>query len=145
MYKEHANRISLYVLHVLSNILTDFTRLQNGKKITPDIRYKVVEEDNLYTLLIIETVPEDSGTYECVAINSIGEARCQAECLIQPLTAAPGKGKTTLTSQEAQHAKPTIVEPMKALIIKEGQPAVFKCRISGKERKFHFLSPGMPL
>jgi titin len=45
---------------------------QNGKKITPDIRYKTLEEDNTNTLLIIETVPEDSGQYECVAINSAG-------------------------------------------------------------------------
>lgn len=46
--------------------------LQNGKKITPDIRYKTLEEDNTFTLLIIETVPGDSGQYECVAINSAG-------------------------------------------------------------------------
>lgn len=123
--------MSWKTLDQYSNILCS----QNKKKITPDIRYKIVEEDNLYTLLIIETVPEDSGTYECVAINSIGEARCEAQCLVQPLVAAPGKAKTTLTSQEAQQARPAIIEPMKALIIKEGQPAIFKCRISGKERK----------
>lgn len=107
--------------------------LQNKKKITPDIRYKMVEEDNLYTLLIIETVPEDSGTYECVAINNFGEARCEGECLVQP-TSAPTKGKTE-TSQQQQ--APGIVEPLKGLIIKEGQPAVFKCKISGKAREYY--------
>lgn len=49
--------------------------LKNGKKITPDIRYKTLEEDEIYTLLILEVVPDDSGKYECVAINSAGEAR----------------------------------------------------------------------
>lgn len=80
--------------------------------------------------MIIETVPEDSGTYECVAINNSGEARCEAECLIQP-TSAPSKTKTESTPQQQA---PGIIEPLKGLIIKEGQPAVFKCRISGKAR-----------
>lgn len=103
---------------------------QNGKKITPDIRYKIVEEDNLFTLLIIETVPEDSGTYECVAMNNSGEARCEAECLIQP-TSTPSKTKQESTPQQQA---PGIIEPLKGLIIKEGQPALFKCKISGKAR-----------
>lgn len=110
--------------------------MQNGKKISSDIRYKVVEEDNLYTLLIIETVPEDSGTYECVAINNAGEARCEAECTIQPTSTAASKTKTQTQAQTAQQQAPSIVEPLKGLVMKEGQPAVFKCKISGKPRKY---------
>lgn len=82
-------------------------------------------------MLIIETVPEDSGTYECVAINNAGEARCEAECTIQPISTASTKTKAQTTQQQA----PGIVEPLKGLVMKEGQPAVFKCKISGKPRK----------
>lgn len=82
--------------------------------------------------MIIETVPEDSGTYECVAINSFGEARCEAECVVQSTTVP---SKTKVESSQPQQQAPGIVEPLKGLIIKESQPAVFKCRISGKARK----------
>jgi hypothetical protein len=47
--------------------------LKDGKKITPNIKYKMLEEDSVFTLLVIETYQEDSGKYECVAINGGGE------------------------------------------------------------------------
>ena len=102
---------------------------QNGKKITPDIRYKTLEEDNTYTLLIIETVPEDSGQYECVAINSAGEARCEAECIVQAATTTPGPKQSPSTPSELA---PTVVQPLADQTVREGQPVVFKCKISGR-------------
>lgn len=57
--------------------------MQNGKKIVQDITHKTVEEGDQYTLLILEAAPEDAGNYECVAINKIGEARCQATIQVQ--------------------------------------------------------------
>ncbi|XP_054275488.1 titin isoform X3 [Macrosteles quadrilineatus] len=103
--------------------------LKNGKKITPDIRYKTLEEDNTFTLLIIETVPGDSGQYECVAINSAGEARCEAECLVTaPSSPAPSKAAKAPTADQA----PTVIQPLTDQSIKEGQPVLFRCKISGK-------------
>ncbi|CAH0765342.1 unnamed protein product [Bemisia tabaci] len=102
--------------------------LKNGKKISSDIRYKTIEEDNLYTLLIIETVPEDSGTYECVAINKAGEARCEAECLIQtPVSNASKFAQSKPSPQQA----PAVLEPLADQTMKEGQPVKFRCKISG--------------
>lgn len=103
--------------------------LKNGKKIQPDIRYKTLEEDEIYTLLIIEVVPEDSGKYECVAINSGGEARCDAECVI---TAPSSSQKPSKPSTPGTDAPPKMIEPLQGIIIKEGQSAAFKCKISGK-------------
>lgn len=103
--------------------------LKNGKKITPDIRYKTLEEDEVYTLLIIETVPEDSAKYECVAINSAGEARCEAECIIQaPSTPSKPSKPTTPGTEKA----PAIVEPLKDQTIREGQAVTFRCKITAK-------------
>ncbi|EEB18956.1 conserved hypothetical protein [Pediculus humanus corporis] len=104
--------------------------LKDGQKVLPDIRFKVLEEDNTYTLLIIEAAPEDSGTYECVAINSSGEARCEAECVVQ----APASRKTPLKTPPSPgvERKPTLMEQLKSQIVKEGQSVSFRCKISGR-------------
>ncbi|XP_018334860.1 titin [Agrilus planipennis] len=103
--------------------------LKNGRKITPDIRYKTLEEDDLNTLLIIEVVPEDSGKYECVAVNDSGEARCEAECIVQsPSTGA----KPSKPASPGAEKPPVLVEPLRDQTIKEGQPAAFRCKITGK-------------
>lgn len=103
--------------------------LKNGKKIQPDIRYKTLEEDEMYTLLIIEVVPEDSGKYECVAINSAGEARCEGECLVQAPTSPTKQAKPTTPGAEKA---PTVIEPLKDQTIREGQAVAFRCKISAK-------------
>lgn len=104
--------------------------LKDGKKVMPDIRFKTLEEDNTYTLLIIEALPEDSGLYECVAMNSSGEARCDAECVVQ----APASRKTPQKTPASPGAeqKPTLVEPLKSQSVKEGQSVAFRCKISGR-------------
>ena len=112
----------------------DIYWLKNGRKISSDIRYKILEEDDMHTLIIIETLPEDSGIYECVAINSAGEGRCEAECLVEvaPTSAVPAspdsvKGKTSA---------PKIVLAIKEQHVLEGQPAIFRCRVSGNPGNF---------
>lgn len=102
--------------------------LKNGKKITPNIKYKVLEEDNNYTLLIIEAYQEDCGKYECVAMNSAGEARCDATCNVESPT-SPNKDKPTTPGAEKS---PAIVEPLKDQSVPEGQTVDFKTRVSGK-------------
>jgi len=95
----------------------------------PDIRHKVVEEDNQYTLLIIETFPADSGRYECVAINSAGEARCEAECFVQGKPGAPKKDAAKPAPAPAKDDKPTLVEPLTDLTVNEGGHVLFQCKI----------------
>ncbi|CAH1976506.1 unnamed protein product [Acanthoscelides obtectus] len=103
--------------------------LKNGKKITPDIKYKILEEDEMYTLLILEVAPEDSGKYECVAMNNGGEARCEAECIVQGPTTPQRPSKPTTPGTEKA---PTLVEPLKDQTIREGQSVVFRCKVTGK-------------
>lgn len=88
-----------------------------------------MEEDNLYTLLILEATPQDNGRYECVAINGAGEARCDAECVVQPAGKAPAKpGKQAPADQSG---KPNVVEPLTDQTVREGQPVEFRCKITG--------------
>lgn len=102
---------------------------QNGKKISPDIRYKTLEEDNTYTLLILESVVEDTGKYECVAINKAGEARCEAECSVRQPQSPTKAAKPSSTDIEKA---PTVLQPLKDQTIKEGTSVAFSCRIGGK-------------
>jgi len=113
---------------------------QNGKKITSDIRYKTLEEDNMYTLLIIEAFAEDTGKYECVAINSAGEARCDAQLLVQqPSPATPSKTQPSKPATPGTEQAPSVVEPLKGQVIREGQAVAFRCKISGRPGEQSFL------
>lgn len=102
--------------------------LSNGKKVAANMKYKILEEDNLYTLLIIEASPEDVGKYECVAMNSAGEARCEADCIVQT-TAKPQSSKPSTPGTEKI---PTIAEPLKNQSVLEGSSVIFKTRVVGK-------------
>ncbi|XP_035789232.1 titin-like isoform X6 [Anopheles albimanus] len=102
--------------------------LKNGQKIAPNIKYKTLEEDNNYTLLIIEAYAEDGAKYECVAINSAGEARCDAVCNVDtPVTPIIEKPATPGTERP-----PTLVEPLKDKTVPEGQSVEFRTRVTGK-------------
>lgn len=122
----------------------DIYWLKNGRKISSDIRYKILEEDDVHTLIIIETLPEDSGAYECVAINSAGEGRCEAQCNVESSPSSGAAGiKTTGSGPSSPEAKssvgplggkataPRFSLPIAAQNVSEGQPAVFRCRTAG--------------
>ncbi|KMY97015.1 uncharacterized protein Dsimw501_GD13415, isoform H [Drosophila simulans] len=100
--------------------------LKNGMKIQPSIKFKMLEEDSVHTLLIIEPFAEDSGRYECVAVNAAGEARCDGDCIVQ----SPSKPEkpTTPGSEKAPH----IVEQLKSQSVEEGSKVIFRCRVDGK-------------
>lgn len=102
--------------------------LKNGKKVQPDIRNKILEEDGTYTLLILEAFTQDSGKYECVAINSAGEARCDAECVVN----APATKDKPKPQTKAAISPPEIIEPLKDKVVTEGQAIEFSCKIVGK-------------
>uniref|UniRef100_A0A1I8N5F2 Ig-like domain-containing protein n=2 Tax=Musca domestica TaxID=7370 RepID=A0A1I8N5F2_MUSDO len=100
--------------------------IKNGMKLQPSIKFKMLEEDNIHTLLIIEPTAEDTGRYECVAVNAAGEARCDADCVVQS-SAKPEK-PTTPGVEKAPH----IVEQLKSQSVEEGSKVIFRCRIEGK-------------
>lgn len=102
--------------------------LKNGKKVQPDIKNKILEEDGTFTLLILEAYPQDSGKYECVAINSAGEARCDAECVVS----APATKDKPKPQTKTANSPPEIIEPLKDKTVTEGQAIEFSCKIVGK-------------
>jgi hypothetical protein len=51
---------------------------KDGRRVGESPRWKLIVEDDHYTMLIYEVHPEDAGLYECVVINKIGKATCSA-------------------------------------------------------------------
>lgn len=120
----------------------------------PGLTHKMIDDEDQNTLLILEAVPEDSGVYECVAINQVGEARCSARLTIEgPRT--PSAPTTPTTPSSAKEKPPVLLEPLKDIVVNEGESASFKCKITGVPRKLiiiilmtidpHSLSSPQPL
>lgn len=56
---------------------------RDGAEIQSSLDFQISQEGNLYSLLIAEAYPEDSGTYSVNATNSVGRATSTAELLVQ--------------------------------------------------------------
>lgn len=56
---------------------------RDGVEIKSSPDFKIVQEGDLYSLIIAEAYPEDSGTYSVNATNNVGRATSTAELLIQ--------------------------------------------------------------
>jgi len=103
----------------------DIYWLKNGRKLALDAHIKFIIEEDVYTLLILECVPDDSGKYECVAVNKAGEARCQADVIV-----AGPRPVSMIISPETPSQVPTVIENLKPQVVVEGQSAVFECCIT---------------
>ncbi|KAM7380998.1 hypothetical protein PAMP_004259 [Pampus punctatissimus] len=56
---------------------------REGAEIQSSSDFRIIQEGDLYSLLIDEAFPEDSGTYSVTATNSSGRATSTAELLVQ--------------------------------------------------------------
>ena len=56
---------------------------REGAEIQSSTDFKIVQEEDLYSLMIAEAFPEDSGNYSVSASNSSGRATSTAELLVQ--------------------------------------------------------------
>ena len=97
---------------------------KNGQRIQEDKKHRIVEHEDQYTLVVLDANINDSGQYECVAMNNVGEARCLAEVIVED------SAEQSIEQQQQSFVEPNVIEKLKDLIVKEGQSAVFKCRIT---------------
>uniref|UniRef100_A0A674F2I1 Ig-like domain-containing protein n=2 Tax=Salmo trutta TaxID=8032 RepID=A0A674F2I1_SALTR len=75
---------------------------REGAEIQSSADFQIVQEGDLYSLLIAEAFPEDSGTYSVNASNSSGRATSTAELLVQGEEAVPAKKSKTVLSASSQ-------------------------------------------
>uniref|UniRef100_A0A7M4F8R3 Ig-like domain-containing protein n=1 Tax=Crocodylus porosus TaxID=8502 RepID=A0A7M4F8R3_CROPO len=72
---------------------------RDGVEIQSSPDFQILQEGDLYSLIIAEAYPEDSGTYSVNATNSVGRATSTAELLIQgEEEAVPAKKTKTIVS-----------------------------------------------
>ncbi|NWW69913.1 TITIN protein, partial [Climacteris rufus] len=72
---------------------------RDGVEIKSSPDFKILQEGDLYSLIIAEAYPEDSGTYSVNATNNVGRATSTAELLIQgEEEAVPAKKTKTIVS-----------------------------------------------
>uniref|UniRef100_D4A8Y1 Titin n=1 Tax=Rattus norvegicus TaxID=10116 RepID=D4A8Y1_RAT len=71
---------------------------RDGAEIQSSLDFQISQEGDLYSLLIAEAYPEDSGTYSVNATNSVGRATSTADLLVQGEEVVPAKKTKTIVS-----------------------------------------------
>lgn len=73
---------------------------REGAEIQSSADFQILQDGDLYSLLIAEAFPEDSGTYSVTATNSSGRATSTAEILVQGET--PQRGQPQMLAKVTQ-------------------------------------------
>ncbi|XP_045698023.1 titin isoform X1 [Phyllostomus hastatus] len=84
---------------------------RDGAEIQSSLDFQISQEGDLYSLLITEAYPEDSGTYSVNATNSVGRATSTAELLVQGEEVVPAKKtKTIISTAQISETRETRIE-----------------------------------
>lgn len=96
------------------------------QKIEDEGRFILIddEEHDLFSLVIEEARPTDSGEYECVAFNEVGEVSCKSNLVVEETTIAPED------AEEAESALPAIDE---AITVPDSAAEVESALVTGQE------------
>ncbi|EEC19673.1 conserved hypothetical protein, partial [Ixodes scapularis] len=98
----------------------EITWKYNGKVIEPSIKYNMSKEGDTCTLTIPWPQSKDSGVYECLAKNPVGEDKCQAQVTMRYVVAAMVTGEP-----------PCFLKRLENVEVPEGDTARFTARIAG--------------
>lgn len=110
-------------------------------------RIKEFKENDIFTLLILETVAADSGCYECVAENAYGKAYTRSQLVVlgenqlqesTPVEVRFDENNVRSMPLSSKFIQPAIEMPLKDQTTKEGSSAKFECIILHSERKLGF-------
>jgi len=109
---------------------TQISCIQNGEKLSPlppaymHTVQKTSTQTN-HTLTIKKLTKQETGTYEVVAINNAGEARCEANVTIDGTLTKPQE-----KTEQKQNELP-VLEKMQDVICNEGDSAEFRVQFKG--------------
>ena len=93
-----------------------------------DKRFRAIQEGDVFTLLLFEALPADSGQYEAVAENKVGKANTRFTLTVVARDPG-GKKASILDDPKLIHKVPYLEKPLEDLHVKEGQSATFECII----------------
>uniref|UniRef100_A0A3B3XJ54 Ig-like domain-containing protein n=2 Tax=Poecilia mexicana TaxID=48701 RepID=A0A3B3XJ54_9TELE len=83
---------------------------REGAEIQSSTDFQILQDGDLYSLLIAEAFPEDSGAYSVTATNSSGRATSTCELLVQGEEAVPIKKTKTIMSTSQMEMSGATVE-----------------------------------
>jgi hypothetical protein len=111
-------------------------------------RIKEFKENDIYTLLILETVAADSGCYECVAENSYGKAYTRSYLVVlgdkqveepAPVEVKFDENNVRSLPLSSKFTQPIIDTPLKDQTAREGDSVKFECIILHSERNYKII------
>ena len=140
---------------VTGSRVEDVYWLKDGVKIEPSIGHKMLQDGKQHTLLILEANPNDTGKYDCVAVNQHGKTICsgkvevrqshlQVSSIQRPTLKVEEKLPTPMTTDSKQMSAlskekaPQVLQHLEPVNVREGETASFRCRIANVKSKFVF-------
>ncbi len=115
------------------------TWFKDDEKLVMNARIKEFQENDVFTLLLVEAGASDSGLYEMVAENDHGKVYSRAYLTVlgdavveeaKPVEILVNENNVRSVPVSSKFTQPAIVKPIQDVTVPEGSPVKFECEIS---------------
>ena len=80
-------------------MLSLLSNLQGPLRLTQSDRIKMLSDEGVHTLLLLEVTPDDQSAYHCEAKSKLGNATCTAKLKVEGKEKAISWNKTTIRNK----------------------------------------------